>query len=118
MKISSLISLAQYKNVTMQRTTIAAQYRGLMQSQPRHVYVLPAPNTFLEFHGVIFVAQSFYAKGVFTFKIKLPDECVHARCTAAPPAAALLAAVTLPTRAHMLSAHCVDSYRTSAAAIQ
>lgn len=82
--------MAQYKNATMQRVQVAQQYRALMQVQPRHVYIMPAPGTFLEFHGVIFVSQSFYAKGVFRFKVTLPDECVprasRAGCSTVTPA--------------------------------
>lgn len=72
--MSAALHPTQYRNQTLQRLYVAQEYQDLGRAPPRHVYVLPVPSKVLELHGVVFVAQGAYGKGIFRFKIVLPDE--------------------------------------------
>ena len=74
--MSESLRLAQYQNESLVRLAVAQEYRDLGNRPPRHVYVLPVPGSVLEFHGVLFVQQGFYSRGVFRFRIEFPKECV------------------------------------------
>jgi len=77
--VSDSLRAAHGQAENLQRLAVAAEYRDLGRVPPRHVFVMPSPQSFRVFHGVIFVVQGAYAGGVFRFKITLAEEYAHAR---------------------------------------
>lgn len=49
------------------------QYQRLQDNAPSGVYVVPSRDSLYQWHGVIFVARSFYSQGIFRFVIDIPQ---------------------------------------------
>ena len=70
---------------------IHTEYSQLAASRIGGLYVLPDPEDYLTFHGVVFPRQAMYAGGVFKFKITLPPSY-----PTAPPTVTFLTPVFSP----------------------
>ncbi|ELR14320.1 Ubiquitinconjugating enzyme subfamily protein [Acanthamoeba castellanii str. Neff] len=53
--------------------TVLIEYKQLPQHVPSGVFVLPSLQSLFEWHGVMFIRQGLYKKGVFKFVLSIPE---------------------------------------------
>ena len=66
--------LENYESPILKDYDLMIEYKGLRDSAPSGVYVVPSFSSLRVWHGFIIVHQGWYKDGTFKFRIEFPDD--------------------------------------------
>ena len=70
---SAVSTMRKYRSQTLKDYQIMIEYKHLKHHAPRGMYVLPSFTDRRKWHGVVFLRQGLYKRGIFKFIVEMPE---------------------------------------------